>query len=198
MVMNPNQSDAALMAKSVSDPEAVVVIFERHYATIHRYLARRIGAGPADDVASETFLVAFRRRSRYDQRHDCAAPWLYGIAVNLMRNHRRAERRRLTASIVGELGAGPDLALERVQQQLSTDQRSRLLAAIAGLRHHGRDVLTLYGLAELSYDEIARALGVSPGTVASRLSRARRTLVGQLGRDATMTQFPSLQEATDA
>ena len=51
----------------------------------------------AEDLASETFVVAFARRSSYDQSRDDARPWLYGIAVNLLREHRRAEERRLRA-----------------------------------------------------------------------------------------------------
>ncbi len=54
--------DATLIARSRSEPEAFAAIFDRHAAGIHRYAARRLGPGPAEDVVGETFLVAFRRR----------------------------------------------------------------------------------------------------------------------------------------
>src|SRR5688572_18566387 len=79
--------DAAVIAASLATPERFAVIFDRHAPYIHRYLARRLGAEVADDLVGETFLVAFRKRGRYDgQRHD-ARPWLYGIATNLLGQH---------------------------------------------------------------------------------------------------------------
>ena len=62
-----------------------------------RFLHARIGRVLAEDIASETFTVAFRRRASYDLSRPNARPWLYGIAVNLMRDHRRTEERRLSA-----------------------------------------------------------------------------------------------------
>jgi RNA polymerase sigma-70 factor, ECF subfamily len=64
---------------------------------IHGYVARRLGASLAEDVASETFLIAFDRRRRYDVACPSARPWLYGIASNLVARHRRAEVRRYRA-----------------------------------------------------------------------------------------------------
>jgi DNA-directed RNA polymerase specialized sigma24 family protein len=61
---------------------------------IHGYVARRLGASLAEDVASETFLIAFDRRRRYDVAYPSARPWLYEIASNLVARHRRAEVRR--------------------------------------------------------------------------------------------------------
>jgi RNA polymerase sigma-70 factor (ECF subfamily) len=72
-------------------------IFERHFVPIHRYLNRRVGLDLAEDLASETFVVAFHRRAGYDWGREGARPWLFGIATNLMRRYRRTERRRLAA-----------------------------------------------------------------------------------------------------
>jgi DNA-directed RNA polymerase specialized sigma24 family protein len=87
-------SDAVVIERSLRRPERFAAVFDRHYAAIHGYVARRLGAGLADDVASETFLVAFDRRHRYDLEQRDATPWLYGIASNLVARHRRAEVRR--------------------------------------------------------------------------------------------------------
>jgi hypothetical protein len=59
--------DATLIALSVAEPGGFAAIFDRHATEIHRYAARRLGDGIAEDVVGETFLVAFRRRERYDQ-----------------------------------------------------------------------------------------------------------------------------------
>src|SRR5690349_12970993 len=87
-------TDAAAVQRSVQEPEYFVAIFDRYYARIHGYAARRLGQSLADDVASETFLIAFAGRSRYDVSHPDARPWLYGIASNLIARHHRAEQRR--------------------------------------------------------------------------------------------------------
>ena len=195
--MEATQTDAAAFARSVTDPAAFDVVFERHYRALHGYLSRRLGSAAADDVASETFLVAFRRRRGYDARYPDSRPWLFGIAINLARSHLRVERRRLTLHAATE-PAELDLQLTAVDRQLSPDERQRLLGAIAALSRGERDALTLYALAELTYEEIARALNISAGTVASRLSRARQTLRAELGADSTSFSLTLAKEAADA
>ncbi len=195
--MEATQTDAAAFARSVTDPAAFDVVFERHYRALHGYLSRRLGSAAADDVVSETFLVAFRRRRGYDTRYPDSRPWLFGIAINLARSHLRAERRRLTLHSATE-PAGLDPQLSAVDRQLSTNERQRLLGAIAALSRGERDALTLYALAGLTYDEIARALNISRGTVASRLSRARQTLRAELGADSTSCPLTLAKEAADA
>ena len=90
-------TDAAIIERSLTQPEAFATIFDRYSDDIHRYVARRLGAEIADDLMSETFIIAFRRRNRYDVSHPAARPWLYGIATNLVGNHRRSEARRWRA-----------------------------------------------------------------------------------------------------
>ena len=72
----PYSSDAAAIAASLESPTAFAVVFERHRPVIHRCLARRIGADLADELAAETFAVAFAKRRRYHVSVDDARPWL--------------------------------------------------------------------------------------------------------------------------
>ncbi|MGW5158991.1 RNA polymerase sigma factor [Nonomuraea wenchangensis] len=83
--------------RSWDEPERFGAVFDAHYAEIHRYVSRRLGPYAADDVAAETFALAFRRRRRFDLSHRSARPWLYGIATNLVSRHRRDEVRLLRA-----------------------------------------------------------------------------------------------------
>ena len=71
-------------------------VFETEFASLHRYLARRIGPAAADELAAETFAVALRNWDRLDPERP-VRPWLYGIAANLMRHRWRTERRMLRA-----------------------------------------------------------------------------------------------------
>jgi RNA polymerase sigma-70 factor (ECF subfamily) len=166
-------SDAAVIATSVADASAFGEIFDRHFAEIHRYLGRRVGAGLADEIAAETFAVAFRLRDRYDRHALDSRPWLFGIAANLIRRHWRTERRRLRA--YARTGVDPiwDESSEVERRVDALAAGPQLAAALASLSGGEREVLLLFAWADLSYEEISAALGIPAGTVRSRLSRAR-------------------------
>jgi RNA polymerase sigma-70 factor (ECF subfamily) len=150
-------------------------LFDRHAVAVHRYLARRVGGNAAEDLLAQTFLVAFERRADYDRAHPDARPWLYGIATNLLRRHRRDEVRQYQAW--ARTGVDPVLVEcpdDRIVARLDADAWSGPLAgALAGLRRGDREVLLLFAWGGLSYAEIAQALAIPIGTVRSRLSRAR-------------------------
>ena len=145
--------------------------------TVHRYLGRRVGE-LADDLLSETFLVAFRRRADYRPEHLEVRPWLVGIATNLVHGAARAERRRYRAlaRAAAEPGDHHDDGREdRLDAEaLRGPLAAALAAALAGLEERDRDVLLLVAWADLSYEEVATVLDVPGGTVRSRLHRARR------------------------
>jgi RNA polymerase sigma factor (sigma-70 family) len=171
MSMGDDQlDDGAVFARSVSDPEVFTVIFDRHYRAVYGYLARRVGRAIADDLAAETFILAFERRSAYRPDAERALPWLLGIAVNLLAHHRRSEARQLRALAAARPEAGSDA------EPTDGSLPRRLVAALEQLDDHDREALLLYAWAELKYAEIADVLGIPVGTVRSRLSRARRKL----------------------
>jgi RNA polymerase sigma factor (sigma-70 family) len=186
-------SDATVIAESRDDPERFSTIFDRYFAEIHRYVASRLGDGPADDLAAETFLTAFTMRHRYDAERPQARAWLYGIATNLVRRHRRTETRayraleRATAE-PGDSDGGSGHA-DRVADMVSAERmQPRLAAALAELPARDRDVLLLVAYGDLSYEEVAQALGIRAGTVGSRLNRARRRLRQALGGDPLLDE----------
>ena len=84
-------TDNELIARSHLDPAVFATLYDRHATAVYRYLAQRLGEHAADDVMSETFLVAFERRDAYDREVTDARPWLLGIATRLMRKHARLE-----------------------------------------------------------------------------------------------------------
>jgi RNA polymerase sigma-70 factor (ECF subfamily) len=170
----PDVSDAALVSASLIEPRRFGEIFDRHFADIDRYLARRVGAQIADDLTAEVFTVAFRTRARYDPCTADVRAWLFGIAANLARRHWRSERRRLRAYArtgVDPLGH-PDT--EDINHRLDAlSAGPRLAGALAALSPADREIMLLFAWADLSYEEIAAALAIPIGTVRSRLSRAR-------------------------
>ena len=174
--------DASLIEQSRHEPEAFAGLYDRHAVPIHRYVARRLGDQAADDLVAETFLAAFRQRTRYDLGRPDARPWLYGIAGNLIGKHRRSEIRMLRA--LARTGVDPvvESHTERSDAKMSAAAASRPLAeALAGISARDRDVLLLVAWADLTYEQVAEALGIPIGTVRSRLSRARRKVREALG-----------------
>ncbi|WP_221583959.1 RNA polymerase sigma factor [Microbacterium sp. G2-8] len=84
-------TDSEDIAASIEDPGRFAEIFERHSRAVGGYVRRRLGVDGVDDVLSETFLVAFRRRASFDADSDSARPWLLGIATRLIKRHRAQE-----------------------------------------------------------------------------------------------------------
>jgi RNA polymerase sigma factor (sigma-70 family) len=181
--------DAAVIESSWREPERFAVLFDRHAPHIHRYLARRAGRQVADDLVAETFLAAFAKRDRYDLSHPDARPWLYGIANNLVGQHRRDEARQ--CRIRQAIPAEPEVPghAERVAADVTAQgMRTLLDAALAALPAGDRDVLLLIAWEQLSYQDVARALAIPVGTVRSRLHRARtKTRQVLAGTDAAAT-----------
>ncbi|MBB2909532.1 RNA polymerase sigma-70 factor (ECF subfamily) [Streptosporangium becharense] len=170
---------------SPTDSHWFGAVFDAHYEEIHRYIGRRLDLDVAEDLAAETFLIAFRRRDRFDPARGAPRPWLYGIATNLIGRHRRLELRRYRA--LARTGPPPDddgpeqRVVDRVTAGVTA---GRLAGALARLSRGERDAVLLAAYGGFTYDEIAEALGVAAGTVASRLSRARTKLRDFLGVEA--------------
>jgi RNA polymerase sigma factor (sigma-70 family) len=171
-------SDAELIAASERQPDRFGLFFDRHIDRIYEYVRRRVGPSLAEELTAETFARAFEQRSRFVPLHEDARPWLYGIATNVIRNARRAERRQLAAyEKFAAFTPAPSDDFDQADARLDSSRAAvQLAAALRRIDRRERDALLLFVWAELKYDEIGTALGVPAGTVASRISRARRSL----------------------
>ncbi|WP_018352145.1 RNA polymerase sigma factor [Longispora albida] len=160
-------------------PERFGELFERYAASLFDFAARRVGRVLAEDLVSQTFLAAFAHRGRYDVTAPSARPWLYGILSNLLRRHHRTEARGWRALARAGMDPGPgteplaEAATGRVHAELAVGHLSDALAAMPRKQ---RELLLLHVWAGLDYPELASALGLSPGTVRSRLHRAKARL----------------------
>ncbi len=170
-------TDSEIVERSWNAPQAFGELFDRHAPAVARYAIRRIGEGDSQDVVSETFLVAFKKRRGYDLTRADARPWLFGIATLIFQDHRRTE-----AKLWRSIAASSSVAL---LHDVTGDIDSRLDAGSAVKRmardirkmpDHDRDVLLLHAWGDLDYLGIAEALDIPIGTVRSRLNRARRVL----------------------
>lgn len=168
-IARPNRRNES--SNDSSDDEARFRdLFQRHYNSIHRYALRRVDQASAQDVVTETFLVAWRRMNVAPED---PLPWLYGIARNVLANELRATRRlnrvigRLESAEVGR--AQPDPG-EQVPTSLG------IANAMSRLSRGDNEVLALIAWEGLSVQQAAIVLGCSSATMSVRLHRARNRL----------------------
>ncbi|MCW2928401.1 MAG: DNA-directed polymerase specialized sigma subunit, sigma24 [Thermoleophilia bacterium] len=156
------------------------MIWDRHHLAVFRYVRARLGPA-ADDVVGDAFAEAFRIRDRFDSAlGDSALPWLLGIATRRMSRSRDAERRWIRRAPIDTERGGVDPIGEADERVSIEGLAPWLHAALADLRRRDRITLLLHVTGDLSIEEIAVALDVPPGTVKSRLHRARTILAARL------------------
>jgi RNA polymerase sigma-70 factor (ECF subfamily) len=146
-----------------------------YQAAILNYLTRWVGdVHVAEDLTQETFLKAYRALGRLELGED-AEPrrraWLYRIAHNAATDHQRRQARWGWLSI----DALRERAAEPAQEEPAERDLVRRAMASLGLEH--REVLYLFGQAELSGSEVAQVLGISPEAARKRRQRAREAFV---------------------
>lgn len=169
--------DNEVIERSMREPAVFEMLYCRHATSVYRYAAQRLGDQAAEDVMSETFLVAFERRAVYDLAVQNARPWLLGIATRLMRRHVRLEAvawKGMSADLAAQIA--PDF-IEQAGSRIDANRLTlRLAKVLRQLSEVDRDTLLLYAWGDLDYASIALAMQVPIGTVRSRLNRARRQL----------------------
>lgn len=132
----------------------------------------------ADDLAQDIFLKAYQAMPSFRSESGFGT-WIYRIAVNHVKDSLRKSARRPTVSL-DEVGEGPvafvDEAESRLRERDEESRRREVLRVLETLPAKYRMILTLRDIEGLPYEEVARILGLAPGTVDSRLFRARRML----------------------
>lgn len=190
--MVAERSDAELLAASVADPAAFGLVVERYERAIFGYLRARVGDEAAVDLAARTFADAFAVRARYRPERATALPWLFGIAANHIRRHRRTEgrRRRFEGSLPPPAVSGDHA--EGAAARADADAAWTVVGpALASLPVAVQETLLLHLWQGLTYEKVASALGVPIGTVRSRINRAKRSLRDALAAAGFETEEPA-------
>lgn len=161
------------------ESSAFAELFDSYARAVYNHAFRLTADwSTAEDVMAATFMEAWRLRDRIDPEGGSLRPWLLGIATNTARNQYRSNRRYRAAA---NAAAAAELSVADHADEVAdrVDDRRRLataLTALAALRRPEREVITLCLGEGLDYEAAAEALGIPVGTVASRLSRARKKL----------------------
>jgi RNA polymerase sigma factor (sigma-70 family) len=171
-------SDASLLAAARRDPDAFGELYERYAQAVNEYFVRRTRSRAAAlDLTAETFAQAWLARARFrDQADGSAAPWIYGIARNvlLMSIRRGAIERRATERIgLQEHLDRPECVENLVPEGAWADGADELLDALPADQ---REAVRLRVIAELEYPDIARELGTTPGAARVRVHRGLKAL----------------------
>lgn len=154
------------------DPaQRFTALYDLHYPRVFAYLVSRAGRQIAEEAASETFIVAWRRLDSIPTT--AVVPWLLVVARNVLRDSYRQDLRR--AALAAELERWADAA-ELTSGDIAehVTDRAQALRALAGLSDADRELLTLVAWHGLTPGEAAQVVGCSPATFAVRLHRARR------------------------
>lgn len=167
------------------EDRAFQAAYRRCYPAVLAYCARRLPLHDAQDVASDVFATAWRRRTVLEAV-DAELPWLYSVAARTIANHRRAGRRRVQlVDRVGGMERSVWIGAEAVVVQRSEDEA--MIMAIARLRPADREVLMLAGWEQLSASGIASVLGITLAAAEKRLTRAKHRLAAELGNPVRAT-----------
>jgi RNA polymerase sigma-70 factor (ECF subfamily) len=172
------------------DTAAFGELFGRHANAVYDHLFWRVADWTeAEDLTSAVFLQAWRTRGRLVIDRESALPWLLGVANHVLRNHRRASRRHRAA--LRRIVPADEAAGDHADAVAAAVDSERLMAtvrnALMQLPRHEREVVELCMWSGLD-QRAAAALGVSVGTVKSRMHRARRRLAASLGQDRGPSQ----------
>jgi RNA polymerase sigma-70 factor (ECF subfamily) len=191
-------ADDLLISQTLSgDQKSYEILVKRYQKRVHRLAQRLVrDADAADDVAQEAFIRAYYALSRYEQGRNFYF-WLSRIAVNLALNHLSREK-RLVALPEDDTNLDPALSTDPTAEADASQLKARIGEAIEKLPLHQRSVLLLRAQEGLSYQEIARNLDISIGTVMSRLSRARQALKELLGDTVNLKGCRSDDERSEA
>ncbi|WP_144630597.1 RNA polymerase sigma factor [Bordetella genomosp. 13] len=175
------QPDCGGPSWSSQDDRLLRDLIREHSGRLQRFIIKHIGnTSEAEDLAQQAFVEAARSYQSFRGESQLST-WLYGIALNLVRNYlSRAPERRY--DFVGEDNLATHATSDSTPEQaLEQAQTVRLMQeALDELPDSMRDILLMIGLDNMSYEEAAALLTVPIGTVRSRLSRARSALRDKL------------------
>jgi RNA polymerase sigma factor (sigma-70 family) len=175
--------DAELLRRSRRVPDAFIVVCARHAGRLQGWLRRELGDDLlAQEVLAETLAQAWFASGRFRDNGDGAAPWLHGIARNLVRRLRRDREIESRARARLRLPVLDHDSYEQVLDRLSAfDEFDRVSDGLERLPAEQREALELRVIEELDYVEVGTRLRISAGAARARVFRALSALRTQIG-----------------
>jgi RNA polymerase sigma-70 factor (ECF subfamily) len=179
--MNKVMARQRRAADAEAEAEQFSALFRENYPQIVAFARRRVGPDACQEIAAETFLVAWRR---FDSVPDSALPWLYQVATFTIANHRRREAKTVPYGASSSL----DLLVSATTTEDESDARDLIKVAFTSLGLKDQEVLRLAAWDGLSSAEGAAVLGCSVTAYKVRLHRARTRLAKKFTSPQVCTQ----------
>jgi RNA polymerase sigma-70 factor (ECF subfamily) len=180
--------EALAVAGRAGDLAAFDTLARRYQDRLFTYALRMArDRHAAADLAQETLVRAFRSLGRFDAEQRFA-PWVFGIAAHVCRDWLRRQGRRREQAWDDLDGPAP--AATPAEQAAAAEERERVVEAVGRLPEKYREVIVLHYLDEMPYDDVARALGITPEAARRRALRAREMLRKRLGGQAERRADP--------
>jgi RNA polymerase sigma-70 factor, ECF subfamily len=156
-------------------------IYAQYFTLVWRSL-RRLGVHDSEleDAVQDVFLILFRRRAEFERRSSLRT-WIYGIALRVAKDYRRATQRRDRR--LEAFGSGPVLRAPQPDEEAERREACQALAAALGrLSDDARELIVLVELEQLSVKEAAEALDLHVRACQRRLKKAHQALEDALSR----------------
>jgi RNA polymerase sigma factor (sigma-70 family) len=179
------RTDAELLGAARQDPQAFREFYDRYAVRVRAWFLRHTGSESASlDLTAETFAEVWHGARRFrDLADGSGAPWLFGIARNLLRQYHK--HNRIESAARARMGLPAPFAdseeYDRVDERIEANALAPLLRhAVRALPRDQRRALELRVVHQLPYEEVAGRLGCSQNAARLRVSRALRALTTQL------------------
>jgi RNA polymerase sigma-70 factor (ECF subfamily) len=163
------------------DKKAFGDLVRQHQKRLFRYIFGLTGSfDTAEDIVQEAFVKAYAALDRFQTQY-AFYPWLSTIARNLAYNNIAREEKKQSLDTLSEQGFDPQsVALGPMEKLLDDENQKRFYQALTSMPVKFRSVFVLRTFEQMDYAAIASYLKIPPGTVDSRLHRARQFLLDKL------------------
>jgi RNA polymerase sigma-70 factor (ECF subfamily) len=185
-VARPGRADASPEVAAEETAEAITpaLLYRRHFQDVCRWISYLMGPVPeVEDLVQEVFVIACRRIGTF--RGDAKpSTWLYGIARNVVRNHRRRSKIRkfFLAEDTDEIDRAPAPEPTPLEEAERREREELVYRVLDGMKEKYRTVLILFELEGLDGKEIAERLSIKEATVWVQLHRARKLFLERMQR----------------
>lgn len=175
----PADSEIESIERARHDPAAFGALYDRHVERIYRFVSSRVPERHmAEDITQEVFFNALKSIPNYRDTGACFSSWLYRIASNAIVSHYRQARHEVDLETVANLADRTEGVLDEVVRR---DRSRRIWQVIDRLPRQQRTAMRLKFSADLSTEDVARAMGKSSPAIKLLIYRAVQRLRRDLG-----------------
>lgn len=165
------EQDQKLVEEAKQNPEKFVLLYDKYFDQIYRYVYRRVSNGDvAHDLVSQTFYDALSHLKNYEWRGYPFSSWLYKIAHNnVLKWYRESQKTQVVG--LDQAQEIVDLEINQFDQAVRKEEQDEIAKVLEELDSEEREIIRLKYFEEVSNIEIAEIMGVSPNNIGVKIYR---------------------------